>query len=206
MPWPIDPRAFTTIDVVFEFLNYTSRDDLEARDTMQRILNACADTFHSVADREFISIAAPGESRTFEIERDHISTRKIRIGDFKTQPTLVELRNPDTGYLWQDVTGYATPLPRVRREAWRPWTRLGLSRFAWLLAPEQLLVVEADWGFPAVPGDILEASIVTCATWFARDVEKFSSTFSLAQDRVLLARMLPDQVRETVESYRPLSP
>jgi hypothetical protein len=206
MPVAADPRALTTVAAVFEFLNYSSRTDTEAIDIAQRIINAASDTIHNVADREFVSIAAPGESRTFEIEREHITTRRIRIGDFQAQPTLVELRDPDTGQLWQNVTGYATPLPRVRREAWRPWTRLELSRFAWLLAPEQLMVVEATWGYPAVPSDILEAAIVTAATWFARDIEKFSSTFALGQDRVLLARMLPDQVKETVEGYRIISP
>ena len=44
--------------------------------------------------------------------------------------------------------------------------------------------------------------IYTAAEWYARDVEKFSATFSLDQERILMPTVLPSQVQALAERYR----
>ena len=65
-----------------------------------------------------------------------------------------------------------------------------------------VITVDAEWGWPAVPEKVRQAVIYTAAEWYARDVEKFSATFSLDRERILMPQVLPSQVQREAESYR----
>ena len=109
------------------------------------------------------------------------------------------------------VGGYRDPLgPQPLLDgAWFEWQEepdhpISAIIFAESLAltPGNVVQVDAEWGWPRVPEKVRQAVIYTAAEWYARDVEKFSATFSLDQGRILLPQVLPSQVQREAEGYR----
>jgi hypothetical protein len=227
MPRLVDPSpiALCTIADVKAFLDLEDEPDAgetpspeqdKVDDLLQRLVNSASTTIHRVSGREFICFTpGAGTERRFDIELEHarnyrmplaLSTRDLKVGDYAAAPTKVEIRDPTTDQLYQDVTGYCTPLylggRRDKQFPWEPFVRLRLGYYATYVEPGTVLCVTTTWGFPAVPDDIYQAAFITAAEWYARDIEKFSGTFAAAADAEIRPRQLPDQVFDTVIGYR----
>ena len=80
-----------------------------------------------------------------------------------------------------------------RGDGWtRPTGRFGYSRIA----------ITGTWGMAEIPPAIRQAAIVTVGLWMRREVQAFSSTFSLDTGFVERPRALPTAVRDMLAPYR----
>lgn len=185
-------------------------DDLSAddRNTLIRLVNAASELFTDESQRIWKPDPAyAGMPRLYRADRFDLETGRLRIddctavatvsyGDFRTNvPTVM------TGwYAWQDEPGY--PITAVA------WSLNSIPiAGGWyygniVYPPNYVFTVDASWGWPRVPEPVRQAVIYTAAEWYARDVEKFSATFSIDQGRILLPQVLPNQVQRMAENYR----
>lgn len=67
---------------------------------------------------------------------------------------------------------------------------------------ERELEITGDWGFETIPADVEHACIITVVTWLRRDVQAFSSTFSLDEGREEIPEALPAQVLGALGRWR----
>ena len=68
--------------------------------------------------------------------------------------------------------------------------------------PDRVVSVTGTWGWASVPADVEHACIVTVATWLRRDVQAFSSTFSIDEGRLERPEAIPASVARTHDYYR----
>jgi hypothetical protein len=201
-PFYPDPlsRALCTVQDVKQYVDAPddTKDGLYAR-----LINAASQAIHREAGREFKPVGAQPSTRTFDLP-DLWQTRQ-RYG-YSYDVEIDDLADLDTvafaDWYGNTVTyaGTVTALPR-NREDWEPITCLRFTG-GYYIPAEGTVAVTGTWGFPKVPEDIRQACVVTVATWDARDVSKFSATFSLDENRVELPHVLPRQVQETVDAYK----
>ena len=171
----------------------------EDRSTIIRLVNAASDAFTQESQRVW-KLSGAGNPRVYRVEKYDIDVGRLRIDDC----TAIDWVSV---YDYRDVTlGGNTPVDPASYYGWQefadePITAIVfMEGFAWLLG--QVVAVRGAWGWPAVPEKVRQAVIYTAAEWFARDVEKFSATFSVEQGTILLPQMLPSQVQRIAESYR----
>lgn len=168
------------------------------RATIVRLVNAASETFTDESQRLWKVDPALAGPRLYRLDSFDVQVGRLRIDDATTlngvgygtwrDPLGPSPINGDSYYAWQDEPGY--PISAI------------VFVEALTIAPGNVISVDADWGWPAVPEKVRQAVIYTAAEWYARDVEKFSATFSLDQARILLPQVLPRQVQATAESYR----
>jgi hypothetical protein len=169
----------------------------EDRNTIVRLVNAASNTFADESQRLWKSDPSlTGVPRLYRFDGFDLTTGRLRIDD---ATELVEVgygdylggtTSPLTSgfYAWQEEPGH--PISAIVFADTSPYVSGGV------------VSVDADWGWPAVPEKVRQAVIYTAAEWYARDVEKFSATFSLDQGQILLPQVLPRQVQALAESYR----
>jgi len=58
------------------------------------------------------------------------------------------------------------------------------------------------WGFPAVPVDVQHWTLVTVTEWMRKDVAAFSTTYSLAEDKVDRPEMIPSAARAGLDLWK----
>jgi hypothetical protein len=172
-----------------------SEDD---RNTIVRLVNAASDTFTDESQRIWRLDPSLAGARLYRLDSFDLQVGRLRIddctavtsvgyGDFRDQLGPTSLADESWG-VWQEEPGY-------------PISAIVLVE-GLLLEAGNVLTIDADWGWPAVPEKVRQAVIYTAAEWYARDVEKFSATFSLDQGRILMPQVLPSQVQREAESYR----
>ncbi len=71
-----------------------------------------------------------------------------------------------TGATYQTITDFATDRPNAIAEGY-PVTGL-LRAYGWYTGPSNRLRVTAKWGWPAVPGEVVEATLIMAARLFRR--------------------------------------
>ena len=170
----------------------------EDRQTMIRLVNAASQTYTDESQRVWKADPDYLGTRLYRLDRFDIQVGRLRIDD------CVEVNSVGYG-------AYNDPLGpvEVAGESWYPWveepgwpiTGIVFATGLYLTAG-YVIEVDADWGWPEIPDKVRQDVIYTAAEWYARDVEKFSATFSLDQGRVLLPQVLPTQVQRSAESYR----
>lgn len=168
------------------------------RATICRLVNAASETFTDESQRLWKVDPATTGPRLYRLDSFDISVGRLRIDD------CTEVNGVGYG-TYRDPLGPQS----VGAESWFVWQEepdLPISALVFVeglqIVAGSVISVDADWGWPAVPEKVRQAVIYTAAEWYARDVEKFSATFSLDQDRVLLPQVLPRQVQSLAESYR----
>jgi hypothetical protein len=62
--------------------------------------------------------------------------------------------------------------------------------------------IEGDWGYPSVPADVQQAAMVTTGIWMRREIQAFSATFSISEDRLERPEALPSAVRSMLAPHR----
>jgi len=176
-------------------------DDLsdEDRNTIIRLCNAASETYTTESQRIWKLDPALPTIRLYRLDSFDIQVGRLRVddctsitavgvGDFRSPLGPQPLAADSAWYAWQEEPGY--PISAIVFAE-------GLN-----LISGQVVSVDAEWGWPAVPQSVRQDVILTTAEWFARDVEKFSATFSLDQGRILLPQVLPSQVQRNAENWR----
>lgn len=198
-PEALSPVALCTDEDVRLYLGIKSGELSEDdRNTIIRLVNAASQTFTDESQRLWKLDPDLSTIRLYKLDSFDLQVGRIRIDDC-TEITEVgygtfnDVLGPDaiasdSWYPWQEEPGY--PISAVIFAD-------GLSMTA-----GNVISVDADWGWPSVPDKVRQAVIYTTAEWYARDVEKFSSTFSLDQGRILMPQVLPAQVQREAEGYR----
>jgi hypothetical protein len=199
VPETLAPTALCTDEDVRAYLGIKPGElSVEDRDTVVRLVNAASETFTDESQRIWKRDPEDSTVRLYRLEAFDLQVGRLRIddcrevnsvgyGDYRSVLGPSSL-GTDSWYAWQDEPGY-------------PITALVLAEGLALVAGN-VISVDADWGWPRVPEKVRQGVAYTAAEWYARDVEKFSSTFSLDQARVLLPQVMPREVQGLAESYR----
>lgn len=214
----LSARAIATLKDCRAF-GYDPSDGDEEVDLWLDCLNAAASEFHNYARREFVAanavrvddetVTVATQTRFWDVDEWVVEERRLPIGDLSAAPTAIRVTQLD-GTLVETVTlSTLIYLPRVR-EPWQPigelWFRPGMTLSA-ALAPGYVIEVDGKWGFPALPDTLVRACANQAAVWFARDVRNFSTTFTLASDRVEVPRVLGPAIKDVVRRFRaPVEP
>ena len=197
-------------DYADEDLADTSRDVI-----WDRLVDDCADAFYRYTRREFTPTADNPFERTFDIGEYELCERSVDVGDLaSTQGLAARIELYDGTPIVTNASDGTIPagsiiaLPR-NRDAWQPITELAFPRrnvtFPAQLRRGCVLIVAADWGFPAVPGDVRQWAIEQVVIWFERDVAKFAGTWRLDEGHSLHPRALDDAIRDGLDQYRLVS-
>lgn len=202
MPESTSPIDLCTVADVKAFLNLDA-DDPNASvndDVIQRLVTAASEMIQREAQREFKTLdGATARSRYFTATVADQAAQRIRTDDL-TSLTSATVRDAYGTTIYNPLSSPVL-LPRNAPRFGEPYTAIGFPSASPVEAGYELEVLGV-WGFPAVPRGIRQDAIVTAATWFARDVEKFSATFALSENRIEIPRTLPSQVQDHVNSYR----
>ena len=182
------------------FLQKTSAD--AAQDpVISTLITRASLAIMRYCDREFAP-ATTGATRTFEWpwEGELVSLAPY---DLRGNPTLVQVDTDQASPYTLSSDEYRVfPLPS------RDGTYFGLrvrpfgaslGRVVWR---NRQIKITGNWGFSAVPDDVVHWATVTVALWLRRDVSAFSTTFNIAEDRLERPEALPSAVRGGLAHYK----
>jgi hypothetical protein len=166
-------------------------------------INDVSDRIHQEAGREFKPITAgAGVVRLFDVDSLAVNRRQVFVGDLASAPTLVRVLDKDGVALATVASGDYTLLPRVR-EAWEPIQRLRFSSDVTQLVEESSVEITGTWGFPAVPGNLRQATLDAVAYILDRDVEHYRQDLeAMTGGGVTLMLALPPSTLEAVAVYK----
>lgn len=171
------------------------------------LITAASRAIHQWTGRQFIADTVPS-TRTVPIG-GYFRARLVPTGDLTTTPTSVLVIAEDgtttatltvatdTQPLYADSPFTITPM-----FGWQPVTGLRLRDSAGTIRATDQLQVTGTYGFPAVPEDVQRACITTVALWMRRDVQAFSTTYSVDEGRLERPEALPSQVMRMLGPYR----
>ena len=197
----LEATALCSDEDVRAYLGIKS-DDLsdEDRNTIIRLVNAASEIYTQESQRIWKLDPDLATIRLYRMDSFDIQVGRVRIDDCTTVTAVGvgDYRSPlgpqplasDGGswYAWQEEPGY-------------PITALVFAE-GLAVQPGNVVSVDAEWGWPKVPESVRQDVIYTASEWYARDVEKFSATFSIDQGRILLPQVLPSQVQRAAENWR----
>lgn len=175
--------------------------DREQDTAIANAIAAASELIHMHTGREFVAVGTNPATRLFEIS-DYVITRAIPVGDLSSTPTAVS-----TVDAYGDAVAALTiaddvlALPLVRKP-WQPIEALRIRPSAAVLSPSYLLSVTGTWGFPSLPELVKQACIVTVGIWMRRDIQAFSATFNLDENRVERPRALPSAAKDMLIDFR----
>ncbi|MFF1417471.1 phage gp6-like head-tail connector protein [Streptomyces sp. NPDC058280] len=161
----------------------TTRDEL-----LDGALAAASRGIDTATGRRFWLDTAPS-IRTFRmagrVVRDDAGTRLL-LDDIGADPVLVESGSADS---WAAISDYDTA-PDNALVRGRPITALARSTSGWLGGPR--VRVTARWGWPVVPDEIAEATLIQAARLYRRKDSPEGVTGSAEWGVVRLSRRDPD--------------
>ena len=200
---PAETLAATALCTDEDVRAYLGRkpDDLsdEDRNTIIRLVNAASETYTDESQRIWKLDPELPTIRLYRLDSFDIQVGRLRIDD------CTEINALGVG----DYRSPLGPQPLVSDGNWYAWAEEPGHPISAIVFAEGLQLVsgnvvsvDAEWGWPKVPESVRQDVIYTAAEWYARDVEKFSSTFSLDQGRILMPQVLPSQVQRSAEGWR----
>lgn len=170
--------------------NIDTAGDLE----LARVIADVSDRIHHEAEREFKPSATNPATRTFAVEPTGASRpwyidgvyqgdlnrnrRTVRVGDL-TSFTAVSILDTDWTTVLEAVTLTDVAAHPLVRQAWEPIRELEFHSDVTQLETGMRVTVTGTWGFPAVPGDIRQATLDAVAAIMDRDVEHYSQDLGL---------------------------
>jgi hypothetical protein len=221
-PGDPDGRDLCTLADVLRYVpGYES--DPETDLTLQELITSVSVDAYEEIGREFVSRDEPGTTRVFPIEHYDVEERELSIGD-ATSIATVEIRDA-RGNVLQTVPDASYVLLPRSRDAWQPITelefpidvddpaQLALTRLTagiyydpgtWLTgrrAPERLLHVTADWGFPQIPRNVRESVAKLVIVRYVTDVTAGGTAFTDALDNINIAGLFRS-ANESLLAYR----
>ncbi|MCW8217126.1 phage gp6-like head-tail connector protein [Streptomyces halstedii] len=163
--------------------------DDDTRDTLlDGALAAASRGIDTATGRRFWLDDEPS-ARTFTLAGNVVrgdSGARLLIDDAGSTPTVVET---GSGNSWTALTGYDTA-PDNALVRGRPITALALAAGGWGGGPRAR--VTARWGWPAMPDEITEATLIQAARLFRRKDSPEGVTGSAEWGVVRLSRRDPD--------------
>lgn len=178
----LDTRALVTLAETKDWLQVEQVDtskDLE----LVRVINDVSDRMHYEAGREFKPISAASAARSFEVDTVGWRTGTVMVGDLSAAPTLVEIIDTDAATVLETVSAANYTLNPLVREAWEPVRRIEFNyrNGVTYLRPGMRVRVTGVWGFPAVPGNVRQATLDAIAAVIDRDVEHYRQDLGFNQ-------------------------
>lgn len=171
------------------------------------LITAASRAIHQWTGRQFIADTVPS-TRTVPVG-GYWRARLVPVGDLTATPTSVLVLGEDGSTTATLVVGTDTqplyadaPFSLTPTFGWQPVTGLRLRDSAGVLRPTDQLQVTGTFGFPAVPEDVVRACVTTVALWMRRDVQAFSTTYSVDEGRLERPEALPSQVMRMLGLYR----
>jgi hypothetical protein len=198
----LSTRALVTLVEMKEWLqiaNVDTSNDLE----IVRVINDVSERLHDEAEREFkrTDTTSSPTVRLFPVDQLAYQQGFVQIGDLSTTPTLVRVLGNDWATSVATITSYQT-WPRVR-ESWAPITALQFNPTSIWPLPGQMVEVTGVWGFPAIPGNLRQATLDACAYMLDRDVEHYSEDLSATSGGgTVLTLSLPPSALEIASFYK----
>lgn len=210
----LSERALCSLDDVKQYINLET--DVDQDELLIRLINAASEAIYTITNREFTN--ADTGARRFDVS-DVYANGKLYIGDFSGLTSIRVFSKPyfdadsaaivsdalatsDIAYAATfdpDLPVFATVLYPRQPKPWESYNAVRI--YGYTLSADQVIEVDATWGFPEVPQEIRQAAVVTVGIWHARDVADFGATFSVSQDRVELPRTIPPHVADSLYRY-----
>lgn len=194
-----DPRDLTTVAAVRAFLQ-KGDGDVSQDPTIQSLVTAASVAIMEATAREFAP-ATSSAARDFDWD----GGCRVELGSYDLRSVTSVVVDPtETSPVTLASTDYRlAPVPAV----FGTYSRVEISETLALSWPTHAwrtrrVRVTGAWGFATVPVDVAQACMVTVATWLRRDVQAFSATFNIDENRVERPEALPAQAVRMLEPYR----
>ena len=181
---PADPRDLCTVADVVELVpGYSVGDDTATDALLQDLLTAESRDAMERTGREITPITGLNP-RSFDVDYTVGRLRRLQIGDLKTVNGVTILNAQGATVQTVDMAGVVLE-PRVR-EDWQPvgtlWFRPDATTPASLFYGN-VVVVDAVWGFPAIPETVAKAVARLTVVRYLNDAVALGTRFSEAADR-----------------------
>ena len=184
----LSSRALVTLAEAKDWLQQQNIDTSNDLDLV-RVINDMSDRIHQEAEREFKVSGTNPQTRYFDVPAggspdpwyidgqwmgDRSTWRRtVPVGDMAATPTQVQIIDMNwTTVLETVAAGDILSLP-LNRQPWQPITHLRFQMDVTSLAEGMRVAVTGTWGFPAVPGNIRQATLDAVASVMDRDVEHY---------------------------------
>ena len=190
----------TTVQAVRDFLQKPAADE-EQDLIIAALITRASLAIMDYTQREFAP-ASSSTARTFEYEGggfldlapyDIRTVTLVRMDTDEASPTTLAA---------DEYRLYPYPSKNGVYSALRLAPYVVASRARW---QQRLVEVTGTWGFSAVPDDVAHQCIVTVADWLRLNVQAFSRTFSLDEQRLDIPEDLPSSVRAGLGRWKRLT-
>jgi hypothetical protein len=166
-----------------------------------RLIEHASDAVMTYCEREFAPATAAGVSRQFY----YCGNGVLNLTPYDVQVvTQVKIDTiAGTGGTVLASTDYRL-YPTPAKDGVYNWLRLSpsITGSPSITFREREVTITGTWGFPAVPDDVKHWTAVTVATWLRKDVQAFSTTFNIDEQRLERPEALPSAVRAGLYRYR----
>jgi hypothetical protein len=172
--------------------------DREQDTIIETFITRASRAITSFTAREFVPTSS--SARLFDMGSAWY-TRQVPVGDLSAIPTAATIIDA-----YGTTMATLTPatdlvlLPNVR-QPWEPITRVRLRPTITSLDPSYQLSLTGVWGFPSIPSDVVHACAATAGLWMRREVQAFTATFNITEDRLERPEALPSAVRGMLRPY-----
>lgn len=176
MPWSPPPPLgsdLTTLDTVKAWLGEAADMSQDAR--LTQLITAASSAVANYLQRE--PTPTSGVTRRFRIDpnrRTPLGHRLIHFGRYDLRSITQAALNPEETPILL-VAGTDYELRPGNSLLGGTYSAITISRLVSLASTYQntwshsLLDLTGDWGWPSVPADVEQATIITVAKWFKRD-------------------------------------
>lgn len=195
--------ALCTLSQVRSYLQKPG-DDREQDTIMSMLIGSASKAILSETGREFAPATADA-TRTFRFKPNRLGL--LDLAPYDLRSVLTAKLNPEettpltlvagTDYALEPVGAPHGVYGRIRLAAGLSMSSSYFYRFG-----ACQLEIRGAWGFASVPADVEQAAIVTVGIWMRREVQAFSSTFSIDEARLERPEALPSAVRAMLGPYR----
>lgn len=172
----------------------TAQDDI-----VMTMISRASRAIQSWCEREFTPIGSA--TRRFRVDGQFVNLAPY---DLRTVTTMT-LDPTGTATVLTANTGYAL-LPFNANGGTYQYVSLGASQSLTSTFSGEfdfaLLDIAGTWGMATIPEDVKQAAILTVVLWMRREVQAFTTTFSLDENRLERPEALPSAVRAMLSPYR----
>lgn len=198
--------ALCSIADVVDLLGYNSDQATARNNTIIRAINSVSKAIKDRAQCEFVQTdAEQGQTRRFLIADSDVTAGRVRVGDITTLESVTavgtltpgrdqsfSLAVPDDFYLMPDPPDPGYPYQYLYVPA---LVTNNLTATWWL-------TVTADWGFPAVPDDIVMVAIGSAMAWVLNDAASLTALAKEQGRTIKPTSLIPSEYLDVVDGYR----
>ena len=192
-------NGYVTLSEVKAYLRISDSVD----DTMlEQIVESASRSIDRIANRRFY-LDADASARTYRL----IGNLRVQVDDFGTTTGLVVKTDPDDSGVYQttfvlDSDYIVEPTNALAKG--RPFTTItivGGTAFSLPVNYRPQVEVTARWGWPSVPDDIVEATLILCADLYKRR-DSVGGVLGLSELGAIRMSPLGRDIAAMVRAYR----